>query len=78
MKIAWGEADMVFRLKLNHSVLMVVSHSHTTFRKRGKGSGNFFYSSLLYCSVQCVTNQSAVFCRISAAIATSIQGVDKL
>ena len=31
----------------------LVSRGHTSFRKRGKGSGNFFYSSLLRCSVQC-------------------------
>ena len=31
----------------------LVSRGHTPFRKRRKGSGNFFYSSLLRCSVQC-------------------------
>ena len=42
------------------------------FRKRGKGSGNFFYSSLLRCSVQCGTNHSALFCHVSAVITTSV------
>ena len=50
----------------------VVSHGHTPFRKRGKGSGNFFYSSLLPCTVECGTNHSAVFCHMSAVITTSI------
>ena len=27
-------------------------HGDTLFNKRGKGSGDFFYSSLLHCSVQ--------------------------
>ena len=31
----------------------IVAHGHTPFCKRGKGFGNFFYSSLLWCSVQC-------------------------
>ena len=30
----------------------LVSRGHTPFRKRRKGSGNFFYSSLLRCSIQ--------------------------
>ena len=38
---------------------IIVSRGHTLFRKRGKGSGNFFYSSLLHRSVQCGTNHSA-------------------
>ena len=37
----------------------LVSRGHTPFRKRGKGSGNF-YSSLLPCTVECGTNHSAV------------------
>ena len=49
----------------------IVSRGHTPFRKRGKGSGNFFYSSLLRRSVQCGTNHSAVFCHMSAVITTS-------
>ena len=34
----------------------LVSRGHTPFRKRGKGSGNFCYSSLLppHCTVECV------------------------
>ena len=53
-------------------VKVLVSRGHTPFCKRGKGSGNFFYSSLLHRSVQCVTNHSTVFCHMSAAITTSI------
>ena len=49
-----------------------LSRGHTMFHKRGKGSGNFFYSSLFHCSVQCGTNHSAVFCHMSAVITTSV------
>ena len=42
------------------------------YRKGGKRPGNFFYSSLLCCSVQCGTNHSAVFCHMSAIITTSL------
>ena len=37
---------------------MLVSRGHTPFRKRGKGSGNFFYSSLLPRTVECGTNRA--------------------
>ena len=50
---------------------IIVSRSHTPFRKRGKGSGNFFYSSLLCRSVQCGTNHSAVFYQMSTHVTTS-------
>ena len=49
--------------------VVLVSHGHTPFRKRGEGSGNFFYSSLF--PPQCGTNHSAVFYHISAVITTS-------
>ena len=52
--------------------MAIVSRGHALFRKRGKGSGNFFYSSLFYRSVQCGTDHSAVFCHMSAAITTLI------
>ena len=39
----------------------VVSRGHTTFHKRGKGSGNFFYSSLFHCSVGGGTRVGSVF-----------------
>ena len=32
---------------------LLVSRGHTPFRKRGKGSGNFRYSSLLPRTVEC-------------------------
>ena len=50
----------------------LVSRGHTPFRKRGKGSGNFFYSSLLPRTVECGTNHNAVFCHMSAVVTTSI------
>ena len=49
-------------------ILILVSCGHTPFRKRGKGSGNFFYSSLFRRSVQCGTNHSALFCHMSVVI----------
>ena len=52
---------------------MLVSRGHTPFCKRGKGSGNFFYSSLLPRTVECGTNHSAVLCHMSAVITTSIR-----
>ena len=55
-----------------HLILLeVVSRGHILFRKRGKGSGNF-YSNLLHSSVECGTNHSAVFCHMGAVITTSI------
>ena len=51
---------------------VVVSCGHTLFRKRGKGSGNFRYSSLLPRTVECGTNHSAVFSYLSVVITTSI------
>ena len=53
-------------------LLGLVLRDHTLFRKRGKGSDNFFYSSLLCHSVQWGTNHSTVFCHMSAVITTSI------
>ena len=38
----------------------LVLHGHTPFHKRGKGSGNFLYGSLLHHTAQCGTNHSAV------------------
>ena len=51
--------------------VLLVLRGHTPFCKRGKGSGNFFYSSLLPRTVECGTNHSAVFCHMSAVITTS-------
>ena len=39
--------SLLLRITAVQASLIVVSRSHTPFRKRGKGSGNFFYSSLL-------------------------------
>ena len=50
----------------------LVSRGYTPLRKRGKESGNCFYSSLFHRSVQCGTNHSAVFCHMSAVITTSV------
>ena len=51
-------------------IYIPVKSSHTPFCKRGKGSGNFFYSSLLCLTAECRTNHSTVFCYMSADIPT--------
>ena len=50
---------------------ILVSRGHTPFRKRGKGSGNLFYSGLFSRTVECGTNHSAVFCHMHALWTTS-------
>ena len=65
------ESSLNPSLHLSPGVKIVLC-GHTLFRKRGKGSGNFFYSSLLPRTVECGTNHSAVFCHMSAVITTSI------
>ena len=56
--------------KVNPHIVVSLAWSHPVLQER-EWSGNFF-CSLLHCSVQCGTNHSAVFCRMSAVITTSI------
>ena len=56
-RVGQGEVDGVTcRVTCNMVAarLGLVSRGHTPFRKRGKGSGNFCYSSLLPRTVECV------------------------
>ena len=54
----------------------LVSRGHTPFRKRGKGSGNFRYSSLLPRTVECRTNHSTVFCHMTADAVTQVENCE--
>ena len=54
----------------------LVSRGHTPFRKRGKGSGNFRYSSLRPRTVECGTNHSTVFCHMTADAVTRVENCE--
>ena len=54
--VFWSYMYPVYGGSLPTACCTLVSRGHTPFRKRGKGFGNFRYSSLLPRTVECRTN----------------------